>query len=114
MPQSPISIVKERFKDKSQLVKAVEKLMGDELSTDRLNVDKGLARVSNRKLLHLHDVLTQLKADFGSRAKLIDAIAADLGRTKDGDYKTSLERFGSPKLMELYRVAHKRAAAKAS
>ena len=114
MRQSPLSIVKDRFKDKGKLVDAVEKLMTDELGSDRLNVDKGLARVSNRKLLHLHDVLTRLKADFGSRAKLIDAIAADLGRPRDGDYKASLERFGSPKLMELYRAAHKRAAAKAS
>lgn len=109
MPNTPLQTVKERFKDKAALVKAVEGLAKGDLWIDRVNTDKGLDTVSNRKLLHLHDVLTAVKDEFGSRAKLIDAIGEAEGRAKDGDYKTSLERYPTPRLYEIYRAAKKRA-----
>jgi hypothetical protein len=107
--KAPLSSVKERFKDKATLVKAVQGLMTDELWLDRMNADKGLDSVSNRKLLHLHDVLSEVKADFGSRAKLIDAIADALKRGKDADYKQSLQRHPTPRLYEMFRSSRKAA-----
>jgi hypothetical protein len=109
MPKSPLQDVKDRFKDKAALVKAVEALASKDLWIDRVNADKGLDSVSNRKLLHLHDVLSQVKEQFGSRAKLIDAIASAQQRDKDGDYKSSLERHPTPRLFEIYRSAKKSA-----
>lgn len=113
MAKTPIQIVKDRFKDKDSLVKAVQGLMGTELSVDRLNSDKGLDSVSNKKLLHLHDVLSQVKKDFGSRDKLIKAIAEGAQRAKDSDFAKSLEGLPTPRLFELYRSGKKRSAAAA-
>ena len=109
MQKSPLALVKERFGDKAGLVKAIEGLTKDELFLDRVNTDKGLDSVSNRKLLHLHDVLSQVKEQFGTRAKLIDAIADQTKRTKDADYKKSLESQPTPRLFEIYRAGKKRA-----
>ena len=61
MSNSPLSIVKERFGDdpkkaKEKLVAAVKKVAGKDLWLDRLNAEKGLQHVSNRKLLHLEQL----------------------------------------------------------
>jgi len=109
MAKTPIQIMKERFSDKDSLVKAVQGLMGTELSVERLNSDKGLDSVSNKKLLHLHDVLSQVKKDFGSRDKLIKAIADGAKRAKDSDFAKSLAEVPTPRLFELYRAGKKRA-----
>lgn len=111
MNKSPLSIVKERFQDKAGLVKAVKELATEELWTDRVDNDKGLDCVSNKKLLHLHDVLTQVKQQFGSRAKLIDAILTQEKRTKDEGYKERLSRFSTPRLLDQYKAGQKRAKA---
>ena len=111
MAKSPLQTVKERFKDKAALVTAVKGLMTDDLWIDRLNSNKGLDRVSNQKLLHLHGVLTEVKSKFGSRAKLIDAIATASGRAKDTDYRDSLKRYPTPRLLEICLGAQKRAKA---
>lgn len=108
MAKSPLQTVKERFKDKAGLVSAVKGLMSDELWIDRLNDNKGLDRVSNQKLLHLHEVLSQVKSQFGSRAKLIDAIATASGRAKDAEYKQGLQRFPTPRLFNLPKLAEAR------
>lgn len=108
--QTPLQIVKQRFKDKAGLVSAVQALAKGDLWNDRrLNDDKGLDSVSNKKLLHLHDVLSQIKQEFGSREKLADAIATAQGRGKDADYKKSLERHSTPRLFELLGAARRRA-----
>lgn len=107
--QSPLQIVKQRFKDKAGLVAAVQALAKDDLwNGRRLNDDKGLDSVSNKKLLHLHDVLSQVKKDFGSREKLIDAIATAQGRGKDADHKKGLERHSTLRLFELLAAARRR------
>jgi hypothetical protein len=109
MTQSPLQLVKERFKDKTGLVAAVRGLLSDELwNGRRLNTDKGLDSVSNKKLLKLHDALSEVKKDFGSRTKLIDAIATAQGRAKDDPYKESLGRHGTPRLLELLKISKKR------
>jgi len=109
MKKTPRQTVAERFNDKESLVQAVEKLGTDELWLDRVNDNKGLKRVSNRKLLHLHDLLTQIKTQFGSRKKLIDELLRSETREKDGDYRTRLERYSTPRLWDLYQAATRRA-----
>ena len=67
MTQSPLQLVKERFKDKAGLIAAVQGLLSDELwNGRRLNSDKGLDSVSNKKLLKLHAALTQVIEDAGA------------------------------------------------
>jgi hypothetical protein len=68
-----------------------------------------LEHVSNRKLIHLHDVLEQVKKDHGSRAGLIKAVAAAEGHSDDANFVTALERFPTPRLVDRLRSAKKRA-----
>src|SRR5262245_59802529 len=109
MGQSPLQTVKQRWKSKEGLISELKALATPQLWNERrLNTDKGFESVSNKKLLHLHEVLTRVKKDFGTRAKLIDAIASEQRRAKDSDYKESLQRHSTPRLLEIYATAKRR------
>lgn len=110
MKSSPLAQVKDRFKDKATLVAAVRTLATDELWIGRVDEGKGLDCVSNRKLLHLHDVLSEVKKAYGSRKSLIDAILKQEKREKDEGYRTRLEGQPTPRLLDHARAAKKRAA----
>jgi hypothetical protein len=117
MKKSPVTVVKERFESKAKLVEAVQKLATADLWVERLNAEKGLAKVSNEKLVKLHDVLVDAKKRFGSRDKLISAILELKKRTKDASYSEGLKKFALPQLLDLHASverASKRAAAKAA
>ena len=105
---SPLAQVKKRFGSKEKLVEALRQLATEELWLDRLNPDKGLECVSNKKLLHLYDVLTEVKERFGSRAKLIDAVLELENRSRDRDYRRRFERWPLPRLWDYYRAAQRR------
>jgi len=109
MAKSPIAIVKEKFGDKAKLVAALEKLTGEDLWVSRVNSNKGLAHVSNAKLLKLHATFTEVKEKFGTRAKLIDAILDVAKRTKDAGYKARISEYPVPRLYDLYKSLSKRA-----
>lgn len=112
---SPIATVKEKFESKEKLVAEIEKFSKDEaLWVGRTNESKGLAHVSNAKLLRLHKTFTEVKEKFGNRAKLIDAILEVEKRVKDEGYKTRLGAFPVPRLYDLYKSSSKRAAVKAA
>jgi hypothetical protein len=106
--KSPLSRVKEQFGDKEKLVAAVEKLGGEDLWVARTNENKGLAHVSNAKLLRLHRVLSEVKEKFGTREKLVDAILELEKRTKDAGYKQRLSAWPVPRLYDTYRSTAKR------
>ncbi len=116
MKKSPLTLVKDKFGDKAKLVDALKKLATDELWLGRTSEDrggdKGLARVSNAKLLRLHTTFTAVKEKFGTRAKLIDAILTAENRTKDAGYKSRLEAHPVPRLFDHYKSASKRATAR--
>jgi hypothetical protein len=60
--KTPLALVKEKFGDKAKLVEAVQKLAADDaLWLSRTNEDKGLAHVSNAKLLRLHATFSEVK-----------------------------------------------------
>jgi hypothetical protein len=71
--KSPFALVTEKFGDKKKLVEAVEKFTGEELWVAKINTNKGLAHVSNAKLLRLHATFSAVKEKFGTRFKLVDA-----------------------------------------
>jgi hypothetical protein len=109
MSKSPLSIVKERFGDdpkkaKAKLVAAVKKAAGKDLWLDRLNEQKGLDHVSNKKLLHLEQVLEAVSNAVGSRDKLIGEIAKLQGRAKDEDYKARLGEESTPALWDRFQA----------
>src|SRR5580658_3118251 len=108
--KSPLAQVKEAFGDKKKLVEAVEKFTGEDLWLGRTNEKKGLAHVSNAKLLKLHATFSQVKERFGTRFKLIDAILALENRAKDEGFRTRLLAYPVPRLWDTYKSAHKRKA----
>ena len=110
MKKSPVSAVKEQFQSKDKLVEAVQKLATSDLWLDRVNSTKGLARVSNQKLLRLQAQLTDAKSRFGSRAKLIDSILELEKRVKDPGYKTRLEGYSLPRLLDAHGALSKKQA----
>lgn len=113
MKKTPLALVKDKHGDKAKLVAAVEKFTSEDLWVGRTNQNKGLAHVSNAKLLRLLDVFTAVKEKFGTRAKLIDAIAELEKRTKDAGYKTRLEAYPVPRLWDMYKSASKRSGSAA-
>jgi hypothetical protein len=110
MSKSPLASVKDKFGDKKSLVSAIEKLAGEELWLGRLNADKGLAHVSNAKLLRLHATFTTVKEKFGTRAKLIDAIATLEKHGTDEGYKVHIGGYPVPRLWDLFQSIEKRQA----
>ncbi len=104
---SPLSIVRERFGDKASLVKEIQGLTKSGLWIDRESKDKGLGRVSNKKLLHLHEIFSKISDQFGSRDGLISEIC-QLEKRKDEGYRTRLNRFPVPRLWDHYRAIKKR------
>ena len=109
MSKSPAAIVKHQFGDKAKLVAALGPLTNDDLWVDRVNETKGLARVSNAKLLRLFSVLSAVKEKFGTRSKLVDAICEIEKRVKDEGFKKRLLAYPVPRLYDAYRSAAKRA-----
>jgi hypothetical protein len=109
--KSPLALVKEKFGDKQQLVDALEKLTGEDLWVSRTNKDKGLAHVSNAKLLKLHATFTEVKDKFGTREKLIEAVLQLEKRTQDAGYRQRLSAWPVPRLYDAYKSTAKRLGA---
>ncbi len=110
--KSPLATVKEKFGDKAKLVAQLETFTKDDgLWVSRTNADKGLAHVSNAKLLKLHATFAAVKEKFGTRDKLIDAILK-LENRKDAGYRTRLAAYPVPRLWDLYTSSEKRHAPK--
>ncbi|HEY2518081.1 MAG TPA: hypothetical protein VGI39_44730 [Polyangiaceae bacterium] len=110
MAKSPLAIMKDKFGDKKKLVAAVEAFTTDDLWVSRTNKDKGLAHVSNAKLIRLLTTFTAVKEKFGTRAKLIEAILEVEKRVKDDGYRKHLSEHPVPRLWDLYKSAAKRNA----
>jgi hypothetical protein len=111
---TPLAVVKEKFGEKAKLVEALEKLTGEALWVSRTNQDKGLAHVSNAKLLRLYATFTTVKEKFGTREKLIDAILEIEKRSKDAGLRQKLLEWPVPRLFDAYKSASKRHAAPAA
>jgi hypothetical protein len=112
MKKTPLANVKERFESKEKLVAAVQALTSSDLWIDRLGA-KGLSRVSNAKLLKLHDELADAKARFKSRESLVDAILELAKHQKDTGLRSALAAYPLPRLLDLHASltkASKRAA----
>jgi hypothetical protein len=57
------------------------------------------------QLLRLQQVVATVKAKYGSRAKLIEAIGNASKKSKDKDYLAKLDSFSLPQLLDLAKSA---------
>jgi hypothetical protein len=111
--KTPLSIVKDKFGEKTKLVEAIEKLTSGGLWLARSSESKGLAHVSNAKLLRLHATFTEVKEKFGTREKLVDAVLELEKRVKDTGLREKLSGWPVPRLFDAYKSAKKRSTAAA-
>jgi len=107
MPKTPVQLVKEQFGDKTKLIEALKNLTTDDLWLGRAS-KKGLERVSNAKLLRLLKVFTSVKAEFGTRQKLIDSVLELEKRAKDAGFQQKLSEYPVPRLYDMWKSAKKR------
>ncbi|MDP9035791.1 MAG: hypothetical protein M3O50_13400 [Myxococcota bacterium] len=105
---SPLALVKEKFGDKKKLVEAVEKFTNDDLWVARTNKAKGLAHVSNAKLLRLQATFAAVKEKFGTREKLVEAILDLQKRSQDAGFRQRLLSWPVPRLYDAYQSTAKR------
>jgi hypothetical protein len=106
--KTPLARMKDQFGDKAKLVAALEKLAGADLWVARTNESKGLAHVSNAKLLRLHATFTEVKEKFGTRDKLVAAVLDLEKRSKDTGMQHKLSTWPVPRLLDAYKSAAKR------
>jgi hypothetical protein len=109
-PRGPFARLKALHGSKDALVaKLVEPLAGPEEDTDALG--ERLKKASNQQLLRLAGVVEAVRSKYGSREKLIAALAAKLNKAKDKDYVAKLGRFSLPKLWDVAKAVERRARA---
>jgi|SRR4051812_21858486 hypothetical protein len=110
--KSPLEEVNDKFGGKDKLVEKLVGLLESDEPKEELR--KRLLAVANRKLLRLHGVASLVKEKYGSREKLLEQLATSTGRAKDKDYKTRLEGYTTPRLVDAVKVAERRSKAASS
>ena len=108
-PRHPRGRVTELHGGKEALAKSLAPalVLGDE---DSDVVAGRLKTASNTQLLRLQKVVQTVKAKWGSREKLIQAIADSTKAGKDKDYVAKLSTFSLPHLVDLAQSAARRAS----
>jgi hypothetical protein len=114
--KSPFGRTKAEHESKEKLVDKLVGLLGNISGGDESKDDlkARLLAASNKKLLRLLEVGSEIKSKFGSVEKAAEALAKTLGRTKDADYVKKLKTYAPARLLDLYRAAEKRVAKKAA
>ena len=74
---------------------------------DRLGA-KGLNRVSNAKLLSLHDKLKGAQEKFKSREALVDEILGMMKRSQDAGLRSALNAYPLPRLLDFTAACRKK------
>lgn len=104
----PRGRVVERHESKEALAKSLASALARE-DEDSGSIADRLKTASNSQLLRLHNAVETMKSKYGSRAKLVAAVAGT--QSKDKDYTAKLDKLSLPNLLELAKSAEKRARA---
>ena len=115
MKKSPYAIVKERFGAKENLIKTLlpllEKTYADETKDE---FKERITRLSNRKLLRLHELHTVTMKEFGgSKQKLVSSILEmrqpPNSKKVDQDFNDKLMSFSLTRLVDMHTSLKKKA-----
>lgn len=101
---TPLHTVKDKFGSKEALVDALMPLLERNDDESDTEFKDRLMRVSNRKLLRLHERADTLRDGFGSRDKLVDAILdlrGSKGQNRD-DQQRALLRQSTGRLLSTH------------
>ena len=107
-PRHPKARVTKLHHGKEALAKALASSLAREDEDTGVIADR-LKTASNQQLLRLHNAVETMKSKYGSRDKLVAAIAGK--QSKDKDYTAKLEKLSLPNLLELAKSAERRARA---
>ncbi len=100
-PRHPMGRVKASSAgSKAALAKALAPALA-KADEDAGTVEERLKTASNAQLLRLQRVTEAVKAKYGSRAGLIEAIGKSEQKSKDKDYIAKLETLSLPNLFDL-------------
>ena len=108
--KSPLARQKDEHESKEKLVDRVISVLGAISKTDD-DQDAFKARLlaaSNKKLLRLHEVGSEIKSKYGSIDKLAEAVGTALGRAKDAPYVAKLKTYTPARLLDMVKAAGKR------
>ena len=105
--KSPLTQIKEQFKDKETLVDRVLGVvnLGD---AEREAMKQKLLAVSNKKLLRMLEVAAAIKDSFGTAEKLVQTVAQGAGKAKDQAYLQKLTKLAQKtpaRVLDMARVA---------
>ena len=103
--ESPLARVKRLHGSKEALIDALAGDLARETGDSRDEVKERLAGAPNTKLLRLHQALTSLRDQYGSKDKLIQALSEARGHGKDKDYAAKLQAYSIPRLLDMMRAA---------
>jgi hypothetical protein len=108
--KSPLARQKDEHGSKEKLVDKLIGVLGSiaQQDGDKDELKARLLAASNKKLLHLFEVGSEIKDKFGSVDKLADATAKALGRAKDAPYVAKLRTLAPARLLDAFRTAEKR------
>ena len=114
--KSPVQVMKEKFGEKETLV---DRLLGViTLGAEERDAAKTrLLAVSNKKLLRLFEVTSEIKSKYGSADKLAEAAAKAAGKAKDAAYVARLTKLASKspsRVLDLLKSATKAAGKSAA
>jgi hypothetical protein len=102
MKKTPLVRVRDDFGGKEKLVDAIIAVLerGEE---DKDSVRKRLLAASNTKLMRLHGTAKAIH-ELGGTSKMIDALCAAKGLSKDKDFRARLALSSNGRLLDLYRI----------
>ncbi len=114
--KSPLARQKDEHESKEKLVDRVIAVLGSiaKSDDDKDTLKARLLAASNKKLLRLHDIGSEIKTKYGSVEKLAEAVGGALGRAKDAPYIEKLKGYAPARLYDLLKSAEKRGTKKAA
>lgn len=107
--ETPIAKVKRLHGGKEKLVDSlVADLARESEDESKDELKQRLMTVSNKKLMRLSEALKQLNEQYGSKDKLVEAVSAAKGKSKDEDYVNKLRTYTIPRLLDMARTGKAR------
>ena len=111
MSKNPLAEVKEKFGSKEALVQSLLPLLDRHDGEDDAQLAKRVRVASNRQLLRLRTAEDRVKAEFGGKDALVDAIVLlKFGAKGNADYRRKLTTLTKTRLLDLHGSSKKSVA----